>query len=97
MLCRFMHTEKQLQFNRYRNERKKTITHAKRSHYQDLFRQFKFDMKKTWTALSEILNRNNRNSVPHIKTALSVVISKLWPNASIHFLLQLENLILRNN
>ena len=31
----FMYTEKQLQFNRYRNELKKTITRAKRSHYQD--------------------------------------------------------------
>ena len=59
-----MYTEKQLQFNRYRNELKKTITHAKRSHYQDLFKQFKFDMKKTWAVLSEILNRKNRNSVP---------------------------------
>ena len=48
----FMYTEKQLQFNRYRNELKKTITHAKRSHYQDLFKQFKFDMKKTWAVLS---------------------------------------------
>ena len=35
----FMYTEKQLQFNRYRNELKKTITHAKRSHYQDLFKE----------------------------------------------------------
>ena len=59
-----MYTEKQLQFNRYRNELKKTITHAKRSRYQDLFKQFKFDMKKTWAALSEILNRKNWNSVP---------------------------------
>ena len=60
----FMYSEKQLQFNRYRNELKKTITHAKRSHYQDLFKQFKFDMKKTWAVLSEILNRKNWNSVP---------------------------------
>ena len=59
----FMYTENQLQFNRYRNELKKTITHAKRSHYKDLFKQYKFDMKKTWAVLSEILNRNIRNSV----------------------------------
>ena len=59
-----MYTEKQLQFNRYRNELKKTITRAKRSRYQDLFKQFKFDMKKTWAALSEIFNRKNWNSVP---------------------------------
>ena len=36
----FMYTEKQMQFDRYRNELKKTNTHAKRSHYQDLFKQF---------------------------------------------------------
>ena len=29
-------------------ELKKTITHAKTSHYKDLFKKFKFDMKKTW-------------------------------------------------
>ena len=46
------------------NDLQKTITHAKRSHYKDLFKQFKFDMKKTWAVLSEIPNRNNRNSVP---------------------------------
>ena len=46
------------------NDLQKTITHAKRSHYKDLFKQFKFDMKKTSAVLSEILNRNNRNSVP---------------------------------
>ena len=32
----FIYTEKQLHFNRYRNELKKTITHAKRS-YKDFF------------------------------------------------------------
>ena len=43
---------------------KKTITHTKRSYYKDLFKQYKFDMKKTWAALSEVLNRNSRNTVP---------------------------------
>ena len=43
----FIYTEKQLNFNRYRNKLKKTITRAKRSYYKDLFRQYKFNMKKT--------------------------------------------------
>ena len=92
-----MYTEKQLQFNRYRNELKKTITHAKRSHYQDLFKQFKFDMKKTWAVLSEILNRKNRNSVPDNMTVNGAECSDKQAIAehSTHFLLQLENLILR--
>ena len=28
------------------------------------FKQYTFDMKKTWAVLSEILNRNSRNTVP---------------------------------
>ena len=60
----FIYTEKQLYFNRYRNERKKTITHTKRIYYKDLFKQYKFDMKKTCAVLYEIFNRNSRNSVP---------------------------------
>ena len=43
--------------------RKRLLT-PKKSHYQDLFKQFKFYMKKTWAVSSEILNRKNRNSVP---------------------------------
>ena len=45
----FIYTEKQLYFYRYRNELKKTITHTtcKRSYYKDLFKQYKFDTKKT--------------------------------------------------
>ena len=31
---------------------------------KDLFKQYKFDMKKTWAVLSDILNRDIRNSVP---------------------------------
>ena len=60
----FIFTEKPLYFNRYKNELKKTITDNKRSYYKDLFKQYKFDMKKNWAVLSEILNRNSRNSVP---------------------------------
>ena len=60
----FIYTENQLDFNRYRNELKKTITHAKRSYYKDLYKQYKFDVKKTWAVLSDILNRDTRNAVP---------------------------------
>ena len=44
---------------------------AKRSHYKDQFNQFKFDMKKTWAVLSEIINRNNQNSVNGIERVIS--------------------------
>ena len=56
----FMYTEKQLHFNRYRNERKRLLM-PKRFHYKDLFKQVKFEMKKTWAVLSEIFNRNILN------------------------------------
>ena len=52
---------------------------AKRSHYKDQLYQFKFDMKKTWAVLSEIINKNNQNSVPGNMTVNGSerVISKL--------------------
>ena len=37
----FNYTEMQANFNRYRNDLKKAITHAKRSHYKTLFERFK--------------------------------------------------------
>ena len=40
------------------------MLHAKRSQYKDLFEQFKYDMKKTWAVISEILNKNVRNPIP---------------------------------
>ena len=40
------------------------ITHAKRCHYKTIFERFKFDMKKTWSIISENLNKNVRNPIP---------------------------------
>ena len=60
----FAYIEKQTHFNRYRNNLKKIMLHAKRSHYKDLFEQFRFDMKKTWTVISKTLNKNVRNPIP---------------------------------
>ena len=40
------------------------MLHAKRSHYKDLFEQFRFDMMKTWAVISETLNKNVRNPIP---------------------------------
>ena len=60
----FNYTEMQANFNRYRNDLKKAITHAKRSHYKTLFERFKFYMKKTWSIISENLNKNVRNPIP---------------------------------
>ena len=59
----FAYIEKQTHFNRYRNNLKKIMLHAKRSHYKDLFEQFRFDMKKTWGVISETLNKNVRNPI----------------------------------
>ena len=93
----FIYTEKQLYFNRYRNELKKTITHTKRSYYKDFFKQYKFDMKKTWAVLSEILNRNSRNTVPDNMIINGVECSDkqaIVEHFNSFFLLQLENVIL---
>ena len=42
----YCYVEKQTAFNRYRNELKKTITHAKRLHYKTIFNNVKHNMKK---------------------------------------------------
>ena len=55
----FCYIEKQTAFNRYRNELKKTITHAKRLHYKTIFNNVKHDMKKTWAIISDTLNKNS--------------------------------------
>ena len=54
----------QANFNRYRNDLKKTITHAKRYYYKTLFDRLKIDIKKTWSIISEHLNKNVRNPIP---------------------------------
>ena len=55
---------------------KKAIIHAKRSHYKTLFEQFKFDMKKTWSIISENLNKNVRNLIPDKMTINGVDCDK---------------------
>ena len=64
----FCYIEKQTAFNRYRNELKKTITHAKRLHYKTIFNNVKNDMKKTWAIISDTLNKNSRPSIPETMT-----------------------------
>ena len=59
-----MNINMQTHFNRYRNNLKKIMLRAKRSQYKDLFEQFKYDIKKTWAVISEILNKNVRNPIP---------------------------------
>ena len=41
--------------------------HAKRSYNKDIFKQLKFNLKKTYAVLFEILNRDIWNSVPDNK------------------------------
>ena len=64
----FCYIEKQTAFNQYRNEFKKTITHAKRLHYKTIFNNVKNDMKKTWAIISDTLNKNSRPSIPETMT-----------------------------
>ena len=59
---------KKANFNQYRNRLNKTIALAKRMYYKHIFDQFKYDMKKTWAILSDILNRKAINPLPDMMT-----------------------------
>ena len=60
---------KRSNFNHYRNTLKKTMIHAKRFYYKNMFDRFKHDMKKTWSIISETLSRNKQNqSLPETMT-----------------------------
>ena len=39
---------------------RKRLLIFKRSYYKDLFKQYNFDMMKTWAVLCDILNRDIR-------------------------------------
>jgi len=53
-----------ISYNKYRNALRKTITNAKTTHYKNLFDQFKFNIKKTWSIISDTLNRNRHVLIP---------------------------------
>ena len=59
---------KKINFNRYRNVLCKTIAFTKRKYHIHIFEQCQRDMKKTWATLSDILNRNAKNSLPDTMT-----------------------------
>ena len=60
---------KRSNFNQYRNTLKKSMIHAKRFYYKNMFDRFKHDMKKTWSIISETLSRNKQNhSLPETMT-----------------------------
>ena len=60
---------KRSNFNHYRNTLKKSMIHAKRFYYKNMFDRFKHDMKKTWSIISETLSRNKQNhSLPETMT-----------------------------
>ena len=60
---------KRSNFNHYRNTLKKTMIHAKRFYYKNMFDRFKHDMKKTWSIISKTLSRNKQNnSLPKTMT-----------------------------
>ena len=61
---------KRSNINHYRNTLKKTMIHAKRLYYKNMFDRFKHDMKNNWTIISETLSRNKQNhslpeTMPH--------------------------------
>ena len=57
---------KRTSFNKYRNLLKKTITHAKCVFYKNLFDRYKNDMRKTWSIISDTLNKKVKHSIPDI-------------------------------
>ena len=57
---------KQTSFNKYINLLKKTITHAKCVFYKNLFDRCKHDMRKTWSIISDTLNRKVKHFIPDI-------------------------------
>ena len=59
---------KKAEFNKYRNTLSKTITNAKRVYYKQMFDRYKYDMKKTWSIISETLHRKVKNPIPDTMT-----------------------------
>ena len=59
---------KKITINQYRKRLNKTIALAKCMYYKHIFDQFKYDMKKTWAILSDILNRKAINPLPDMMT-----------------------------
>ena len=60
--------QKKLNFNQYKNRPGKTIALAKRMYSKTIFEQYKQDMKKAWTILSDILHRKAINYLPNTMT-----------------------------
>ena len=46
------------------NTLSKTITNAKRVYYKQMFDRYKYDMKKTWSIISETVHRKVKNPIP---------------------------------
>ena len=57
---------KRTSFNKYRNLLKKTIIHAKCVFYKNLFDRYKNNMRKTWSIISDTLNRKVKHFIPDI-------------------------------
>ena len=59
---------KKANFYQYRNRLNKIIALAKRMYYKHIFNQFKYNIKKSWAILSDILNRKAINPLPDMMT-----------------------------
>ncbi len=57
-----------LTFNHYKNTLRKTIARAKKSYFNNLFDRYKHDLKKTWSIISETLNKSKRSLIPESMT-----------------------------
>ena len=47
-------------FKVYKNIIRRSIMHAKRDYYKNVFRMYSFNLKKTWQTINDSLNRRNR-------------------------------------
>ena len=55
-------------FIRYRSTLRKTMRTAKKTYYYNLFEQYKSNLKKTWSIISETLNKSKSMLVPETMT-----------------------------
>jgi len=55
---------RKINFNKYRNTLRKVIDKAKKIYYTNLFDRFKNNIKKTWSLISETLNKTKQSLIP---------------------------------
>ncbi len=56
--------DNRITFNRYRNLLRKLINNAKKTYYNKIFDRYRNNLKKTWSVISETLNRTKNVIIP---------------------------------